>query len=196
MAAYRMATLLSSVIGVVFLGLLLPAEVTALPFLVIDQRNDAFPITGGFGFGSAPLGQEFTPSLAGLDTIEILIGPRDASAVAVVNVRQDSIAGPVIGTSLPGTFGATFIHFDFAALVGLVPGNRYVIEPVMISGFEFGPAFSNTDTYSGGRAIVSGTPLSTQDMGFREGLAVPEPTGLVLLCSGIALLARRVVRNR
>jgi hypothetical protein len=151
--------LLSGLIAVLFFGLAQPSEVAAHPFLVIDQRNDDFPILGGFGFAAAPLGQEFTPSLTALDTIEILIGLRDAATVAVVNVRKDSITGPLVGTSLPGIFGDTAIHFDFAALVALVPGDRYVIEPVLISGLGFGPVFSDADTYAGGRAIVFGSPL-------------------------------------
>jgi len=178
-----------------FFGLALPAEVAALPILVIDQHNDAFPATNGFGFGASPLGQEFTPSLTGLDAVEILIGPRDAATLAVVNVRKDSIAGQVVGTSLLGTFEASVIHFDFAALVALVPGDRYVIEPVLISGLGFGVVFSDTDTYSGGRAIVSGNLLPTRDMGFREGLTVPEPATLSLLGIGLAFVAGRVARR-
>ena len=173
-----------AVIGVLFFGLALPAEVAALPFLVIDQRNDAFPVTSGFGFADAPLGQEFTPSLTGLAT------------VAIVKIREDSITGLVVGTSLPGVFGIDAIHFDFAALVALVPGNRYVIEPVLISGPGFGPVFSTTDTYAGGRGIVSGSPISDRDMGFREGLAVPEPASVSLLGVGIAVLAGRLFKRR
>lgn len=185
-----------AVIGVLFFGLALPAEVAALPFLVIDQRNDAFPVTSGFGFADAPLGQEFTPSLTGLDTVEILIGPRDPATVAIVKIREDSITGLVVGTSLPGVFGIDAIHFDFAALVALAPGNRYVIEPVLISGPGFGPVFSTTDTYAGGRGIVSGSPISDRDMGFREGLAVPEPASVSLLGVGFAVVAGRLFKRR
>ena len=192
---------LSALIGVLFFGLAQPLEVTAHPFLVIDQRNDAFVPTGGFGFGAAPLGQEFTPSLTALNAVEILIGPKDPAAVAVVNIRADSITGPIVGTSLPGIFepdviGSSWIHFGFAALVALVPGDRYVIEPVIISGLAFGPVFSDADTYPGGRAIVFGSPLLDRDMGFREGLAVPEPATLSLLVVGLVVVAGRMVRRR
>ena len=70
-SSLRLPTWLSGVIGVLLFGLVQPAEVAALPLLVIDQRNDDFPVLGGFGFGSAPLGQEFTPSLAVLDIVEM-----------------------------------------------------------------------------------------------------------------------------
>ena len=187
-----MPTWLKGVIGVLFLGLAQPSDVAALPLLVIDQQNDNFTTTVGLGFGAAPLGQEFTPSLSGLDIVEIMIGPRDPSAVAVVNVRKDSITGPLVGTSLPGTFGPTVIHFDFATLVLLVPGDRYVIEPIIVSGLGYGLVFSATDTYPGGRALEFGSPVPGHDMVFREGLSVPEPATFSLLGLGLVFVAGRM----
>lgn len=158
-------------IGTLFLWLLTPS-VTAHPILIIDQRNDNFPITGGFGFGASPLGQEFTPTLPALNVVEILIGPRDLATVALVNIRIGSIGGPIIGTSLPGIIDGSAIHFDFSSIVSLVPGNLYVLEPILLEG-SFGLIFSDTDSYAGGRAIVFGKPVSDRDMGFREGVTVP-----------------------
>jgi hypothetical protein len=163
-------------------------SVTAQPFLV-DQRNDNFPITGGFGFGASPLGQEFTPTFKALDVVEILIGPRDPTSVGLVNIRIGSIDGPIIGTSLPSTIDGDIMRFDFSSLVSLIPGDLYVLEPLVLTE-PFGIAFSDTDTYANGRGIAFGSPVSNRDMWFREGVAtvqtVPEPNMSRVL--GIGLL--------
>jgi hypothetical protein len=163
-----------ALLSVLFFSLPHTPEVAALPFLVIDQRNDDVPTMGGFGiFGAAPLGQEFAPSLAALDTVEIVIGPRDSSTVAVVNVRKDSITGALVGTSLPGTIEERAVHFDFAARVPLVPGDRYVLEPVVLSGGGFGPVFSDADTYAGGRGIAFGTHFPIETWASERGSLFP-----------------------
>ncbi|MGI8997376.1 MAG: hypothetical protein ACR2GW_11980 [Pyrinomonadaceae bacterium] len=127
--------------------------------IIIDQRNDDFTPQGGFGFAAGPLGQEFTPTLSGLNVVEILIGLNIPNSVGGVNIRIGSISGAIIGTSNLTTVdpnlppGFSVLRFNFASVVPLVPENIYVIELFLVSG-GYGPVFSDTDTYARGRAIA------------------------------------------
>ena len=178
-------------------------EAAALPFLVVDQRNDDL-LALGAPTPRSPFGQEFTPTLAALDGVHLFIGPRNPEAVAVVNIRENTITGPIIGTSLPGTIpppGEPFIQFDFSDRVPLVPGNLYVMEVKILSGsgepnFNFLPQITNEDTYPGGRAISLGNPLPGSDLAFREGLVTPEPGTISLLGIGLLGLVGGVLRRR
>jgi hypothetical protein len=190
-------------------SLLLVPYAAALPFLTVDQRNDDFTTSGpGQDFSlRSPFGQEFTPALAALDGVHIPIGPRDPATVAVVNIRGNTIAGPIIGTSLPGIIGPPgtpenrFIQFDFSDRVPLAPGDLYVIEVKILSGggeptFNFLPVINNENLYPGGRLITLGNPIPGSDLAFREGLVVPEPGTVSLLSIGLLGLVGGVVRRR
>jgi len=196
------------VVSVVTLFLCLTTTSALADPFIIDQRNDDFPAQGGFGFGARPLGQEFTPTFSGLNVVEILIGPRVLNSVGGVNIRIGSISGAIIGTSLatvdaslppgPGGLGAV-LRFDFPILVPLVPENLYVIELFLVSG-GFGPVFSDTDTYTRGRAIAFGNPVPSQDLWFREGIRatqpIPEPATMLLLGTGLAGVGAAMHKRR
>ena len=161
--------------------ILTSSSVAALSF-TIDQENINF-----LGPGGNANAQEFTPTLNALDVVEVFIGPRDPTTVAVVNIRPGSITGPIIGTSVPTgpVPNSQIVHFDFPSTVPLVPGDLYVYEVSILSGsflFVTGP-----DTYAGGRAIMFGVPQPNLDSSFREGPAspIPEPTTLLLLGFGL-----------
>jgi len=188
------------VVSVVTLFLCLSTSSALADPFIIDQRNDDFPPLGGFGFGASPLGQEFTPTFSGLDVVEILIGPRAPNAVTTINIRIGSITGTIIGMSLPSIIDDSFpgppaiMRFDFLSTVPLVSGNLYVFE--VLPGNFAGPIFSNSDTYPGGRSIVSGNPFPNSDMWFREGIRatqpIPEPITMLLLGTGLAGLGAAV----
>ena len=195
------------VVSVVTLFLCLTTTSALADPFIIDQRNDGFTPTGGFGFGARPLGQEFTPTFSGLNVVEILIGPRVLNSVGGVNIRIGSISGAIIGTSLATVDGSlpilppgfAVLRFDFPTLIPLVPENLYVIELFLVSG-SFGPVFSDTDTYSRGRAIAFGNPVPSQDLWFREGIRatqpIPEPATMLLLGTGLAGVGAAMHKRR
>jgi len=164
----------------------------ASTIFTVDQSNE--PASGAF-FSiplNSPIGQEFTPSQDSLDVVEMLTAtPFPVPNVSLlVNIRQGSIGGPVLGTSftvfMPDNFvGMTETEFDFPSSVALVPGLLYVMQIQLSSGVNWG-VFGGGPTYTGGRAIISGEPQSQTDLWFREGPAVPEPSSLLLVFVGLA----------
>ncbi|MGZ5435341.1 MAG: hypothetical protein ACXWID_05375 [Pyrinomonadaceae bacterium] len=173
-----------------------PFTVMAHPF-TIDQSNDE---ANGFGTVShtihsllfySPEGQSFTPTSNSLSVVELRtkdFAPNNSlGANLLVKIRQGSMTGPIIGTSLtvtlPDGFGITDImgsitHFDFPTPVPLVPGNVYVLEVVFLSTDNWGllsngnaPPFNGGVTdYLGGQGFLQGTnPAPQFDLYFREG---------------------------
>lgn len=189
---------------------------------IIDQAYTPNPASGqGFNVGSAinqPLGQSFTPTLTSLNFADLRIGdassPPGTAAQVEVEIRQGSITGTVLGTAtttIPaGTNPAgtlpTLTRFLFSGPIALTPGSTYVIEafqipPMTGSNANFlwygGPLTAST--YPGGTAIVGGVAQPAFDFAFQEGVAVPEPSSLVLAtlgAAGFGLVARRGLRRR
>jgi hypothetical protein len=98
-----------------------------------------------------------------------------SGARLVVNIRESTIYGPILGTSnilqLPeGFYGVT--HFTFPSVVPLTPGQKYVIEVVVVAGGSW--AFYDSwavqssggpySTYPGETWIVSGVETPNNDL--------------------------------
>lgn len=166
--------------------------------LIIDQEQD---LSGGFGSSItffAPIGQEFTPTLGALSFVDLFFEDVGGSSgvEVVVNIRELSITGTILGTStlrsLPDGFDGE-ARFLFASDVPLTPGVLHVIEVEHVLGDSFhlrgaGP-ISNPNPYSGGSFIGLGTPNAQLDAFFRTGLdvsvtAVPEPSTLTMAACG------------
>lgn len=174
----------------------LPVTVMAHPF-TIDQSNDE---TNGFGtvpntihslLFYSPEGQSFTPTTNSLSVVELRTKDFAANdslgATLKVNIRQGTMSGPIIGTSLtvtlPDSFGITDLlgsitHFDFSTPVPLVPGNVYVLEVVFLSTDNWGllsngnapPFYGGVTAYAGGQGFIQGVnPAPEFDLYFREG---------------------------
>ena len=141
-------------------------------------------------------GQEFTPSLSGLDFVNVNLLPQSVTNTGIFQIalHQDSITTPVLALSdqvlrSGGTGNNT--HFMFSDTVPLTPGDTYVLEILQISGNSGwavevpGSAVVDGQTidmnYSGGRLIYGGAPQATEDMVFQEGILIPEP-GASSLC--------------
>jgi hypothetical protein len=171
--------------------------------LVYDQQSSASePYPPGFTTQIQPyqpFGQSFVPALSSIGFLRLYLSdttfPNGPGAAIYVNLRTDSITGPVIAATSPvlmpgGFFGYT--NFFFPAPAAVTPGTTYYLQPVVDSGnpyTELLPGF----TYSGGTAFSSGTADQFHDLWFREGIIVPEPSSwLLLIGSGVLFYGRRV----
>jgi hypothetical protein len=187
-----------------------------------DQQISAPP--QGFGFhnpstiqSQQPIGQSFTPFFASVSFIQLNLGDdnpgNSQGATVFVNLRGNSISGnsisgTVLATSSPvfmpdgfgdNGFGASFpgiTNFFFASPVTVTPGTTYDFDIVVQSGDAW-EADAYHYGYSGGTAFFNGTTDSGNDLWFREGIVVPEPSvaGLVSLGSGVLFYVRRA-KNR
>jgi hypothetical protein len=115
-----------------------------------------------------------------------------------VEIREDTITGPIVGTSVTRYYAPriTFVgeaHLTFTEPISLKPGQRYVIKPYargsLGTGFRIELGVPQADTYppyENGRWIYYGQPISGRDMWFRQGYVVPEPKPLWLLPLALA----------
>jgi hypothetical protein len=175
---------------------------------VYDQSsatNRSF--AGGYEFQQEqPFGQSFTPSLSsiGFVQMEFLSGlPQLGGATVYVNLRADSISGPILSSTDPVFMPAGFVYgitnFFFRAPVAISPGTTYYLQPVVQSGNNQWGLIGDRYDYTGGTLFENGTPdPNGNDAWFREGTLVPEPSSGLLVLLGIAGMcaARRVRRFR
>ncbi len=140
---------------------------------VVDQRCEPAILWSQYSItGFTPIGQEFTPTFARLDGVELWVASQNGTGTAgvVVRVRQDTVTTVADGWDAP-------LHFSFATPVDLVPGARHVIEVAR----TVGPgnvllAGDDTDSYSGGRPILGGATPIPGDFWFRTGADASTPT--------------------
>jgi len=173
--------------------------------LVVDQQSTNLVEGAGDLSLDQPLGQSFTPSLPSVGFIRLFLYDGDvlhnSGATVFVNLRSDSIAGTILGSSLAifmpdGYFDYT--TFMFSGPVAITPGTTYYLQPVIQSGDDMGSGVTD-GSYVGGMAISQGNPVSGRNLWFQEGIvAVPEPSSVVLaLLGGMAwFFARHIRRSR
>ena len=147
------------------------------------------------------IGQSFTPSLTAVGFIRLqLLDPNPGNglgATLYINLRTTSISGPILDSSalvlLPdGAPGApSFFDFFFTTPVSVTPNTTYYFQPVVQSGdvILIGRFIQGSD-YAGGTEYLKGLP-GTDDLWFREGIIVPEPSSLALLLLGCGLFLSR-----
>src|SRR5262245_10455206 len=139
--------------------------------LIPDQENLVTISSGWSAVHLAPIGQEFVSDHPGLDAVELVLANTDMSspfpADVTINIREDSIAGPVLGTSLPVNLSfptAAVVQFLFQSSVHTLPRRTYVIEIVVSpGGGNVGVSGGWTGNYSRGRLILQGEPVPMSD---------------------------------
>jgi hypothetical protein len=184
-------------------SLLLPALAGAQGTMVFDQQSsdESNPGNNGITIQPAqPAGQSFTPSLNAIGFVRFnlfdQVRNNGTGAVIYVNLRSDSITGPIVDStapvSLPDNFGSGltgFVSFFFPSNVSLQPGVKYYLQPVVQSG-DLWDAITGVFNYAAGEQYVQGNSTTASDLWFREGVIVPEPSSCVLLLCGAALWFR------
>jgi hypothetical protein len=195
--------IVSSACNAMTLTAVLPLLASAQGTMIFDQQSSD-EANGGSSFNIIqnvqPTGQSFTPSLSGIGFVRLNLFDQVRSngrgATIYVNLRSDSITGPIVDSTapvaLPDNFGLPlntgYVTFFFPANAALQPGITYFLQPVVQSGDSWG-IFGSPFPYSGGNLYANGTPFSSAYW-FQEGIIVPEPSTCVLLLCAAGLWIR------
>ena len=187
---------------------LVPVATRGQGTLVYDQESssdESYPIGGVRIQFYGTVGQSFTPSLSTIGFVRLKlydIAPGNAlGATLMVNLRSTAINGPVLGTTTPVVLSNGFagsVNFFFATAVPVVPNTTYFFETVVQSGDNWGITVRSDSlgdvNYPGGVFYGGLQPFIANDLWFREGVVVPEPSSALLLFLGggtAAWIARR-----
>jgi len=193
-------------VTLVFASYLVAPEAHAQGTL-IDQSND--PGTPWHGYPwtlmvGDPVGQEFVPTLGGLDFVEAIFTSRegsDAWATMQVFIRESTITGPAVGASSKVTFRASNLgsiqRFDFPSTVPLNPGQTYVMHFFQEAPQNYSIGADPSMGYPSGQMIRSGVPFEGFDLWFWEGMVVvPEPSSFSLALLGLGVFYSMLWRRR
>jgi hypothetical protein len=185
-----------------FTGILLTAmELNGQGSYVYDQQSATESTGGGSPIifqSNQPYGQSFTPTLSSVGFIRLATADASLNSMGVtlvVNLRDVSINGTILGTSdpvsMPDGF-AGYANFFFSTPVSTTPGTQYYFQPSLVTGDASWTIRSyNGYGYSGGTAYANDVVSPGFDLWFREGIIVPEPSSGALLMLGLCAIAAR-----
>ena len=188
-----------------FLALLtMAANTLAQGTFQYDQQSYPVPLPPNIGVdiqSNTPIGESFVPSLSAVGFVQL--EPFDGhpnnglGATLYVNLRSDSMTGPILGSSVPVFIpetpsGGGVTNFLFSSPIAVVPGTTYFFEVEVQSG-DLWTLNVIGNFYPSGTAYWQGNPQPGFDLWFREGVIVPEPsaTWLSLLGGGVCFYVRR-----
>jgi hypothetical protein len=174
---------------------------------LFDQQSSDESLPGEAIIGirpNQPLGQSFTPTLTSVGFIRLQLFDGDiiigSGATLHIDLLTGSITGSLLASSdsvfLPNGFNGDFANFIFSTPVPVTAGTTYYFQPIIESGDGFlaGRFIPGVD-YPGGTEFINGQPGS-DDLWFREGIVVPEPSVLaVVLLAGMVVASHRA-RNK
>ena len=174
---------------------------TAVATFMFDQEYTQSGNGGFFGINldssnSSSIGQSFTPTVSELDVVAFFLRDdtlNDTPMGGTFNVElYDATISNLIATTndvtLPDRFGLGMtindsdVLFDFPSTVTLSPGTQYVALIRKVSGDMFLAWGDSLDGYSGGRYVGGNID---DDLYFRTGKLVPEPSTGLLLTGGV-----------
>ena len=166
---------------------------------VYDQQS-ADETAGGVGAvinSNQPIGQSFTPTLSSVGFIRLFLSDSSLNGVGAsvyVNLRQGSITGPILASTDPVSMPDSFSghpDFLFSTPVSVTPGTTYFFQPVLQAGDSTWSIVGYNYNYDGGTAFIQGNPNIGSDVWFREGIIIPEPSGVWLILLGIGIFVWR-----
>ena len=173
-----------------------------------DQRSWPVPIPANILRAiqpNQPVGQSFTPSLAAVGFVQLELFDGNANnglgATVSVNLRSNSITGPILSSSVPvflpdTPIGGGVTNFFFSSAATVVPGTTYFFEIVVQSGDLWRVNSLGANDYSAGTAFLQGAAQPLEDFWFREGIIVPEPSMAAFLITAGALFCVRWKNSR
>ena len=161
--------------------------------LVYDQESsidETYPVGGGGIQFWGTVGQSFVPSLSAVEFVRLRLYDIETGnslgANVIVNLRSDAINGTILGSSPVVSMTNGFrgsVNFVFANPIPVTPGTTYYFETVVQSGDNWGITIIG-NTYPPGSFYGGQFPATGNDLWFREGIIVPEPSAMALVFGG------------
>ena len=179
---------------------------------VYDQQSATGPVpvvgnenADGLYIQTAPLTQSFVPTLSAIAFVQLELAdvPDNGNNGATVyvdlwsgspNINSATLLGSTTPVYMPNGFvndgllvvGVT--NFYFSTSIALTAGQTYYFQPVVLSGDNPWAIITIGDTYPNGQLYANGLPgQPTEDLMFREGIVVPEPSTLALIGLSVIL---------